>query len=315
MPNSSPSVTVVIPIRNAEPYLPELLPRLLAQTEVQLEEILLLDSMSTDQSREIAARFEKVRLLPIRDFTHGGTRNLGIREAKTEIVVLMTQDASPHSEDWMRKLIDPLSGENTAYTFSRQIPYPGTDPLESYYLEQKFPAMASRTFQAGAEGIRSLDQVFSSNVSSALRRSLALKYPFDDKLIMAEDQQFSRDLQLAGYAVKYVHDSVVMHSHNYSLWQTFRRYFDSVIAINQLFPSHTLSASASEGLRYLRNEFAFLLKNHPLQLPRYLLYLASKTAATVLAHSEQRLPLRMKKFFSMNQAYWKKAQTEKPSAS
>lgn len=304
MPNTFPPVSVVIPIWNAESYLPTLLPMLFCQEGVDLQEVLLLDSMSTDRSVEIAEGFENLRILPISDFSHGGTRNRGIQEAKNEIVVLMTQDALPQGKEWMQHLIAPLSQEKTAYTFSRQIPYPGTNPLEAYYLEQKFSAQHSKIYQVENKKIESLDQVFCSNVSSALKRSIAMEHPFEASLIMGEDQQFSRDLQLAGYAVEYVHDSVVVHSHNYSLMKTFRRYFDSVVAITQIFPSHPLNASASEGIDYMKHEFVFLLKNHPVYLPYYFFYLGVKTLATLLAHFEKNLPKRVSRFCSMNRNYW-----------
>jgi rhamnosyltransferase len=304
MLNAIEPVSVVIPIRNAEYYLPKLLPQLFAQEGVELQEVILLDSMSTDRSLEIAADFPKIRIIPIHNFSHGGTRNLGIQEARNEVVVLMTQDALPQGTEWMRKLVEPLKKKNVAYTFSRQVPYPKTHPLEAYYLDQKFSSKRSKTYELNGDTIDSLDQVFCSNVSSALKRSLALQFPFDSTLIMGEDQQFSRDLQLAGYAVEYVHDSIVVHSHNYNLQQTFRRYFDSVIAITQIFPSHQLSASASSGIGYLKHEFLFLLKHHPVYVPYYVFYLGAKTLATVFAHMEKRLPRRFVRFCSMNKGHW-----------
>ncbi|MDF3128815.1 glycosyltransferase [Kiritimatiellaeota bacterium B1221] len=305
MPNTLTPVSVVIPIWNAEPYLPKLLPQLFAQKGVDLQEVLLLDSMSTDRSLEIASGFPRVTIIPIACFSHGGTRNLGIQKAQSEIIVLMTQDALPQGTDWMEKLISPLQNAKVAYTFSRQVPYPGTNPMESYYLNQKFSADSSKTYEIEQEEIASLDQVFSSNVSSALKRSVALQHPFNSQLIMGEDQQFSRDVQQAGFAVQYVHDSIVIHSHNYSLMQTFRRYFDSVIAITQVFPSHKLNASASSGVSYLKHEFLFILKQHPVYLPYYFCYLGMKTLATFIAHMEKHLPRKFVRFCSMNDRYWK----------
>ena len=76
--------------------------------------------------------------------------------------------------------------------------------------------------------------------------------PFDEDLIMSEDQQFSRDVIAAGHAVVYQPQSVVVHSHNYSLATCFRRYFDSVYSLTLIFPSHGVGTSASMGGRVPR---------------------------------------------------------------
>jgi rhamnosyltransferase len=94
-------VSVVIPMLNAERYLPRLLPAILSQKPSPPDEILLLDSMSKDRSREIARQFPAVRVIPVEKFSHGGTRNMGAREARGEFVVLMTQDAFPKDDGWL----------------------------------------------------------------------------------------------------------------------------------------------------------------------------------------------------------------------
>ncbi|MEX2607674.1 MAG: glycosyltransferase [Kiritimatiellia bacterium] len=304
MSEDFPTVSVVIPIKNAEAHLPELLRSLLEQVSVPLAEILLLDSMSTDRSREIAEEFDKVRIIPEPCFSHGGTRNRGIEAAAGEWIVLMTQDALPQGREWMHSLLAPLAEARVAYTFSRQIPYPGTNPMEDYYLRERFPAGEPVRYDSPSRSIDTLEQVFCSNVSAGIKKSLWAEFRFDEDVIMGEDQKFSMDLQEAGYTVIYVPDSVVMHSHNYSLLQTFRRYFDSVVAITQIFPGHELISSAGTGIDHLKGESRHLFRHHPMWLPYYFLYLSSKTLATLLAHMSDHLPNRLCKACSMHSGYW-----------
>ena len=47
--------------------------------------------------------------MPIADFSHGRARNLGAREAKGEIVVLLTQDAVPADRAWLARLLEPFA--------------------------------------------------------------------------------------------------------------------------------------------------------------------------------------------------------------
>ena len=92
--------SVVIPVLNAAGSLPALLEALAAQHPSPPDEIVLVDSLSTDDTRRIALAHTHVRVLPLARFSHGRARNLGAREATGEIVVLMTQDALPADRRW-----------------------------------------------------------------------------------------------------------------------------------------------------------------------------------------------------------------------
>jgi len=149
-----------------------------------------------------------------------------------------------------------------------------------------------------------LADVFFSNVSAAIRRDVLLRHPFDETIIMSEDQQLARDLLAAGLAVAYQPQSVVIHSHRYSLGTAFRRYFDSVYSLRQIFPAHDLRASAALGRRYVRQEARYIACRHPALLPYYALYTLSKTAGALAGHVAERLPRRLARFFSLHRYYW-----------
>ena len=149
-----------------------------------------------------------------------------------------------------------------------------------------------------------LENVFFSNVSAAVRRSILLEFPFDEELIMSEDQQFSRDVINAGYAVAYAADSVVIHSHNYTLKAAFQRYFDSVYSLTTIFPSHGIGTSTAMGADYLRKEMRFVLRNYPRKFPYYLCYNLAKIAATILAHFASYLPKFLLRRLSQHSYHW-----------
>lgn len=132
-----------------------------------------------------------------------------------------------------------------------------------------------------------------------------MQYPFDETLIMSEDQQMSRDLLNAGYTVVYAPDSVVIHSHNYTLGNVFKRYFDSVYSLTIIFPKHGVGTSASMGIDYLLKEIVFVLRNYPQKLPYYFLYTAAKTAGTIMGHCVKILPRCILKRLSMHSYHWK----------
>jgi rhamnosyltransferase len=297
-------VSVVIPVLNAERHLPTLLPALLGQRPQPPGEIVLLDSKSQDRTREIAAQFEGVRVVPVENFSHGGTRNLGAREARGEIVVLMSQDALPQDESWLARLLEPLADARVAASYSRQVPYPDANPMERYFLHTHFPAEPAVRSKDGVDGTLGFQDVFFSNVSAALRRDLLLKFPFDETLIMSEDQQVSRDLLNAGYRVVYQPQSVVIHSHNYSLSVIFKRYFDSVYSLAVIFPQHTMKKSAGMGYHYLRREMLHMFKNHPAWIPYYFCYTLARSAGTFFGHFAEQLPRWLTRRMSMHSYHW-----------
>ncbi|MDH5299152.1 MAG: glycosyltransferase [Desulfobulbaceae bacterium] len=299
------TVSVVIPTLNAAAYLAELLDSLQNQKYLSPFEIILVESGSTDGTVAIASRYPEVRIVPIADFSHGRSRNLGASHATGDIVVFLTQDALPQDDGWLKNLLAPFADQRVAATYSRQVPRPDAPFTERFFLSTRFPAGPAVYRQKSREDeVLTFEKVFFSNVSSAVRRFVLVEYPFDETLIMSEDQQLSRDLLEAGYAVVYAPESVVIHSHNYSLPMVFKRYFDSVYSLTEIFPSHGFGTSASMGGRYLAKEFRYVLKNYPQKLGYYFLYTAAKTFGTLLGHFVKVLPRFLVRKFSMHKYHW-----------
>jgi rhamnosyltransferase len=300
-----PSVSVVIPVLNAAPWLPALLERLDAQRPAPPDEVVIVDSGSTDGTPVLAEAHPRVRLVRVGRFSHGGARNLGIARARGELVALLTQDALPADADWLARLTAPLADPQVAGVYARQVPRPGASPMEQFFLSYWFPGGASvrRTHTAPEPPV--YPATLFSNVSAAARRDTWLRFPFNAALLMGEDQQFARDALQAGWAIVYEPAAVVIHSHAYSLSQTFRRYFDSVVAFRQIFAVHGPRDSAALGRAYVRRELAFLLRRHPRWLPYYAAYLAFKTAGVLAGHAAHRWPRAWCARCSLHPEWWR----------
>lgn len=299
-----PTLSVVIPTLNAAPFLPRLLAAIFSQQPRAPGEVILVDSLSTDATREIAAADPRVRVVPIERFTHGRARNLGAREAAGEIVVLLTQDAVPADERWLANLLEPFADPQVVAAYSRQVPRADANPMEQFFLLKRFPPGAPVRRRRTGDAPLALTDVFFSNVSAAIRRSTLLDFPFDDELIMSEDQQFSRDVIAAGYTVVYQPASVVTHSHNYSLATCFRRYFDSVYSLTLIFQRHKLGRSTAMGAGYLAEEVRYIVRNHPGSLAYYALYTLAKIGGVLAAHAADALPRRVQRAFSLHRYHW-----------
>jgi rhamnosyltransferase len=302
--NRPPSVSVVIPTLNAAPFLPRLFEAIFSQLPCAPVEVVLVDSMSTDATRAIAASDARVRVVPIAAFSHGRARNLGAREARGDIVVLLTQDAEPADGRWLAELLAPFADPQVVAAYSRQVPRDDANPMERYFLNDRFPPGPPLRRVRTKDAPLGLEDVFFSNVSAAIRRQTLLAHPFDEELIMSEDQQFSRDVIAAGAAVVYQPASVVVHSHNYSLATCFRRYFDSVYSLTLIFPRHGLGTTTSLGARYVAAELGHMIRRHPLSLPRYFAYNLAKIGGSLAAHFVDALPRRVTRALSLHRYHW-----------
>lgn len=307
-PQSIPgTVSVVIPTLNAEKCLPDLLEAVGRQQPRPPGEVILIDSESRDRTRDIARSHPNTRVEIITNFTHGRARNQGVRLSKGDFVVLMSQDAVPRDERWLHSLLRPFSDPAVAATFSRQVPRSDANPMEQFFLATHFPDEDQVYMQRnGNDNLMFQRDVFFSNVSSAIRRSIARQHPFDETLIMSEDQQFARDVLTAGHSVAYVSNSRVLHSHNYTLHSVFKRYFDSVYSLSQVFPKHTLTHSFRLGKGYALRELMYVIQTKPCRLPYYFCYAASRACAVVLGHYAEQLPAKMAKKLSLHPSIWER---------
>ncbi len=301
-------ISVVIPTLNAEPWLAGLFAALARQQPCPPDEIIMVDSGSRDGTVARAAENPVVRVVPLASFTHGGARNLGVKEARGEWVVLMTQDACPADEHWLARLLEPLHDDSVAAVYSRQIPRDKVSPMERFFLVDRFPAGAAVVRRHTGSDVPVYPATFFSNVSAAARRATWLRFPFNETLLMSEDQQFARDVLLAGLAVVYEPASVVVHSHDYNLRQTFSRYFDSVVAFRQLSAGHDAATSARLGRETVWREFRYLLRGYPRSLPYYVFYQIAKAAGVMAGHFHERLPRSWCERMSMNPSWWRRVE-------
>ena len=220
------------------------------------------------------------------------------------MIVLMTQDALPLDNSWLAALIGPLQRGEACAAYSRQVPKEGATAMECCFLETNFPPGEVEVRRKTGDD-PTYGSSFFSNVSSAIKRSVLLEHPFDETLIMSEDRQFSRDLMNAGHALAYVPSSVVIHSHAYKLTQVFKRYFDSICALREIFPEHGVGTTAVTGLPYLWREFCYVLSKYPGQIPYYILYVAAKAGGTIAGHCVNCLPRGLARRLSLHAYHWR----------
>lgn len=271
--------------------------------------VLVLDSESTDKTVPLAieAGFEVIYIERLK-FNHGGTRNLSLQylPPNIDVVVFMTQDALLAEVDSLQKLVSAFDDLTIACAFGRQVPHADASALAAHARVFNYPD-ASRVVSLADKGRLGLKTCFMSNSFAAYRVSDLLAVGgFPSNVILGEDMSIAARLLMAGKRIAYVADASVYHSHNYSLAEEFRRYFDTGV-----FHAHSpwllgaFGSAGEEGLRFVRSELKFLLKNAPWLIPSALLRTLVKWLSYRLGRFEAHLPLWFKRRCSMHRGYWR----------
>jgi glycosyltransferase involved in cell wall biosynthesis len=255
-------VTVAIPIRNGGELLGRTLAALSRQTVAH--ELLVCDSGSTDGS-QVLAREHGARVLEIEpgSFSHGGARNLLVREAQGRHVALLTQDAEPAEEHWLQRLLGGFDlAEDVAIAFGPYRPRPEATLAVRLELEGWFASLSpdgSPRVERLPERERSLPAVelvgrrgFFSDVNACVARSAWERVPFRE-VPYAEDRALALDMLRAGYAKAFVPEAAVLHSHDYTTGDQLRRSFDEWRGLREVYGWRE-PADPRHLLRQLRGE-------------------------------------------------------------
>ncbi|MDO8451971.1 MAG: glycosyltransferase family 2 protein, partial [bacterium] len=108
-------LSVVIPARNEEKYLPKTL-RSLEQLDLKPDEVIVVDGGSTDQTRTIAKKFG-ARVVVVKDSGIGKARQVGLDTACGDIVATTDADTVV-PPDWLSKIVQALNRPNVSGVFS-----------------------------------------------------------------------------------------------------------------------------------------------------------------------------------------------------
>ncbi len=299
-------ISIILLTKNGGSIFSEVLQKLFACKGIDQAEILMIDSGSTDLTKKYAQQYSKIRLLEIEsaDFGHGKTRNLGAGLAQGDILIFLVQDAIPANPHFLEQLIAPFANPQVAGVYGRQLPRPATNPVEQFFLENTYPEIPSiRTHNLS--GRCSIRAIFFSNVNSAIRRRVWEEVPFDESLIMSEDQQWAKEVLRQGYAVVYEPAAAVWHAHNYGLRQVFQRNFDSGCSLRQVVED-PFSQMVLYELNHLRAGVKRLLRgSQGAWIPYFFLHEAARSLGFALGQKAGLLPVWVNCRLSLHKYYWK----------
>lgn len=268
----------------------------------------VVDSCSNDGTdfSNLPPGFGLLRVDPA-DFRHGGTRNLALEHLppQTEWVVFMTQDALLADDAAIERLLAAFEDPDVCCAYGRQLPHADASAFAAHARLFGYPAV-SHTVDLEARARMGLRACFLSNSFAAYRLAdLRALGGFPPDVILGEDMVVAARALLAGKRVAYVADACVYHSHNYSAWQEFQRYFDTgVFHAREPWLLRAFGGAQGEGLRFVLSELRYLLRHAPWRLPQALVRTVCKWAGYRLGRLEAHLPVALKKRLGMHRAYW-----------
>lgn len=301
-------VSVVIPVLNAGPFLDILLPAL-ARQGLPHDRFLVLDSQSTDGSaaafRDFGATVVEIKRA---DFNHGGTRQRAVEmRPDARFVVMLTQDAIPQDDTALARLVAAFDDPKVGMAYGRQLPRPVARAIERHARLFNYPA-ASETRSLADRTRYGVKTVFCSDSFAAYRlAALEQAGGFPEDAFFAEDQLVAGRMLLDGWHIAYRGEAAVVHSHDYTIVEEFRRYFDvGVFHGRNRWLIDAYGRAEGEGMRFARSETAYLTRNAPGLLPSMALRLLAKYAGYKIGQREASLPGTWKQRLSMQPFYWRR---------
>lgn len=214
MVDAARDVTVVVPARDAERTIGDLLDAL-GQQVLPPHEVVVVDDQSSDATPAVAAAH------PLRPRVVQGTgggpysaRNAGLAEVTTAVVAFTDADCLPEPE-WLASAVGQVAPRTLVAGRVRQLIRPAAGLCERYdratYLDQR--ELVAQGFGATANLV-------------ALTQTIRELGGFDDRLTSSGDKELGARATRAGVRVVYAPDAVVGHTPRTdlrALWRLHRR--------------------------------------------------------------------------------------------
>lgn len=309
------NVDVVIPVYKPDKKLQMVISRLMGQTIVP-SNIFLIHTRSSEDDwhteqllQEVQTEYSVVQVVSIaqEEFDHGGTRDMAMHLCKSQYVLMMTQDAMPKNG----KLIENLrnaQGEKISVVFARQEPAKDCRIIERYTRTFNYPAESHSAMEKAAQTNNGIKSIFCSDVCAMYDRIAYEEVGgFPGKVIFNEDEIFAAKSLKAGYDIRYEAQAVVIHSHNYSGVQYFKRYFD--LGVSQADFSYIFNEyhAEDEGIRLVKQTFRYLMKRKSyFDIPVLFYHSGMKLIGMKLGKMYRKLPDKIIMKCTSNKAYWKR---------
>lgn len=268
-------IDVIIPVYRPDKKFEKLFAALLTQT-VKPDRIILMNTEAegfccADIQKRLNALMRRQRFFGKKqidvsivavkkeDFDHGGTRRRAVELSNADYFVMMTQDAVPADDYLLERLLLAVKEEGCALSYARQCAPFDSTVVEQYTRMFNYPNVSCTKTKADLQRL-GIKTYFCSDVCAAYKRSAYDAVGgFVERTIFCEDTIIASRFIEAGYSISYVAEAKVYHSHNYTLSEQFKRNFDLGVSHAQYRQIFAGVPAQGEGLRLVKNTFAYLV--------------------------------------------------------
>lgn len=186
-------VSIVIRNKNEAKSLKSTLEILKEVYAEDIDEIIVVDNKSTDESISVAKSFN-CKIITIEKFTYGKAINLGIENAKNNLILLLSSHAVPVGNSFFKNSIKEFSS-NTNLAGMRYI-----NSFQNYVRANNNNFFVNDGLNFGLMA-----------ACAMVNKNVWVNHKFDEKLIASEDKEWSSRVINAGFSIKDFNETFFYH--------------------------------------------------------------------------------------------------------
>ncbi len=248
-------ISIIVPCRNEERFIGICLESILNQDYPKDKlEILVVDGMSKDRTREIVRNFQfpisnfQIRLIDNPRVITPAAMNIGIRAAKGEVIIKMDAH-SVYEKDYISNCVRHLeeSGADNVGGVLKAVPSKNTLTAKVIAISlSHFFGAAGSHFRTGTDGPREVDTVAFGCYWRKVFDKIGL---YDERMTQIEDLEFNYRLRKAGGKIMLFPDikaiyypssdnlsSFFWHNFTDGIWATYPLKYGFKVSLRHLIP-------------------------------------------------------------------------------
>lgn len=237
----TPGVSIVVPVFNAERHLESAIRTVLDQDyPADRWEAIFVDNKSSDGSRALLERYsDRLRLFSAERRGASVARNVGIREARFDLIAFTDADCQP-AKNWLRELVAAIESSDSADLVGGQIAA----------LQSPTPILSFADTIMDQQSALGYDPPYVISANLLARRSLLFELGlFDENLPRGQDVDLSYRAHWHGASFAYAPRAVVQHVHPDTLGALWRKGLQHGRAAADVLRKHAVALGQTPGQR------------------------------------------------------------------
>ena len=220
-------VSIIIPIKNRVNYLPNLIKNLSNLNYPQYE-IIIVDDCSTDSTKDLLKQYPVKSIFLEKSVGSAKARNIGIKEAKNEIIALTDSDCFV-SRNWLKDLVPFL---NTYDVVGGKVVYRNRVEMKLNPFIMKDEVIIKK--ESPVNFLNTNNMIFKKEIWSFTGGFLNYRI---------EDLEFSWRLLKKGFILFYSSKGLVIHHDNRNPIQNIKKYLQYGKSYSKIAFIHNMSFS------------------------------------------------------------------------